>query len=107
MLAHAAGRVGVWGSRSEFFAVNVGGTRNVIAACQQGGVARLIYTSSPSVVYNGGDLAGVDESAPLCLTAPCHPSITANLNGDEFVRDPDTVLAEHDHLLILSADAGG
>ena len=36
-----------------------------------------------------------------------HPSIAANLNGDEFVRDLDTVLAEHDHLLILSADAGG
>src|SRR3954468_4828073 len=68
---HVAGRVGVWGSRSEFFAVNVGGTRNIITACQQAGVARLIYTSSPSVVYNGGDLAGVDESAPLCLTAPC------------------------------------
>jgi molybdopterin converting factor small subunit len=36
-----------------------------------------------------------------------HPSIVANLNGDEFVSDPATVLAEDDHLLILSADAGG
>lgn len=68
---HVAGKVGVWGSRREFFAVNVGGTRNVIAACQQAGVARLVYTSSPSVVYNGGDLANVNESAPLCLAAPC------------------------------------
>ena len=32
---------------------------------------RLVYTSSPSVVYNGKDLAGVDESAPLCTAAPC------------------------------------
>lgn len=68
---HVAGKVGVWGSRREFFDVNVGGTRNVITACQQAGVARLVYTSSPSVVYNGGDLAGVDESAPLCVQAPC------------------------------------
>lgn len=68
---HVAGRVGVWGSRREFFAVNVGGTQNVINACREAGVPRLVYTSSPSVVYNGGDLAGVDESAPLCGRAPC------------------------------------
>ena len=36
-----------------------------------------------------------------------HPSIAANLNGDLFVRDPKTRLAHGDHLLILSADAGG
>jgi nucleoside-diphosphate-sugar epimerase len=68
---HVAGRVGVWGSRSEFFHVNLGGTENVLAACREANVARLVYTSSPSVVYSGGDLAGVNESAPLCLTAPC------------------------------------
>jgi molybdopterin converting factor small subunit len=34
-------------------------------------------------------------------------SIAANLNGDNFVSDPNTVLAEDDHVLILSADAGG
>jgi molybdopterin converting factor small subunit len=36
-----------------------------------------------------------------------HPSIAANLNGDEFISDPETPLADDDHLLILSADAGG
>ena len=36
-----------------------------------------------------------------------HPSLAANLNGDEFVSSPQTVLAEDDHLLILSADVGG
>jgi len=36
-----------------------------------------------------------------------HPSIVANLNGDAFVSDLATPLAEGDHLLILSADAGG
>ena len=68
---HVAGRVGVWGPRSDFFHVNVDGTRNVIAACREANVPRLVYTSSPSVVYNGGDLAGVNESAPLCTAAPC------------------------------------
>jgi molybdopterin converting factor small subunit len=36
-----------------------------------------------------------------------HPSFTANLNGDQFVSDPDTALSKDDRVLILSADAGG
>lgn len=36
-----------------------------------------------------------------------HPSMAANLNGDEFVSDPATPLTTGDHVLILSADAGG
>jgi 2-alkyl-3-oxoalkanoate reductase len=68
---HVAGRVGVWGPAADFFRVNVAGTRNVIDACRAAGVPRLVYTSSPSVVYNGADLRGVDESAPLCTHAPC------------------------------------
>lgn len=68
---HVAGRVGVWGPKEDFFRVNVEGTRNVISACREAGVPRLIYTSSPSVVYNGSDLRNVNESAPLCISAPC------------------------------------
>ena len=68
---HVAGRVGVWGPDAYFFRVNVEGTRHVIAACRVAGVRRLVYTSSPSAVYHGGDLVGVDESAPLCTAAPC------------------------------------
>jgi 2-alkyl-3-oxoalkanoate reductase len=68
---HVAGRVGVWGPSEDFFRVNVQGTRNVLAACRKAGVPRLVYTSSPSVVYNGGDLRNVNESTPLCTQAPC------------------------------------
>jgi molybdopterin converting factor small subunit len=35
------------------------------------------------------------------------PGFVANLNGDRFISDPDTCLGEQDHVLILSADAGG
>jgi nucleoside-diphosphate-sugar epimerase len=68
---HVAGRVGVWGPAADFFRVNVEGTRQVLAAARAAGVPRFVYTSSPSVVFNGGDLAGEDESAPLCTGAPC------------------------------------
>ena len=35
------------------------------------------------------------------------PGYVANLNGDRFVSEPDTPLADGDSLLIFSADAGG
>jgi molybdopterin converting factor small subunit len=43
----------------------------------------------------------------LVVNGALHPSIVANLNGDEFVSDPRREFAEGDHLLILSADVGG
>jgi len=36
-----------------------------------------------------------------------HPALTASLNGDLFVSDPQTQLTQDDCVLILSADAGG
>lgn len=61
---HTAAKAGVWGDPATYHAVNVDGTRNVIAACQKHHVPRLIHTSSPSVVFTGGNMAGVNESAP-------------------------------------------
>ncbi len=67
---HVAAKVGVWGRYADFHRVNVLGTRAVIAACRAQGVRRLIHTSTPSVVYNGRDLAGADESLPLVARCP-------------------------------------
>ena len=61
---HVAGKAGVWGAYESFYRTNVIGTRNVIDACRTCGVSMLIYTSSPSVVFDGTDMQGVDESAP-------------------------------------------
>ncbi len=43
----------------------------------------------------------------LIVGGTLHPSVVANLNGDEFVSDRRQALAEGDHVLILSADVGG
>jgi nucleoside-diphosphate-sugar epimerase len=67
---HVAAKVGVWGRYDDFFRINVLGTRAVLDGCRAYGVERLVYTSTPSVVYNGQDFAGVDESLPLTTSCP-------------------------------------
>lgn len=61
---HVAAKAGVWGPLADYHRVNVTGTANVIEACRANGISRLVYTSTPSVVYHGGDIDGGDESLP-------------------------------------------
>ena len=61
---HVAAKAGVWGRYEEFHQANVVGTDNVLAACRTHQISKLVYTSSPSVVFDGKDEAGIDESAP-------------------------------------------
>ena len=62
---HIGAKAGVWGRYEDYYRANVIGTRNVIDACIENRVRRLIYTSTPSVIHAGGDVEGVNESAPL------------------------------------------
>jgi nucleoside-diphosphate-sugar epimerase len=64
LVFHVAAKAGLWGPHEEYYRANVVGTQNIIAACRRWHISRLIYTSSPSVVFNGRDMEGVDESAP-------------------------------------------
>jgi 3beta-hydroxy-Delta5-steroid dehydrogenase / steroid Delta-isomerase len=50
--------------RRRSFAVNVGGTENLVHAGQAAGVRRFVYTSSNSVVMGGQNIAGGDETLP-------------------------------------------
>jgi nucleoside-diphosphate-sugar epimerase len=61
---HLAAKVGIWGKYEDYESVNVTGTRNVIEACRNQGVGRIVFTSSSSVVFDGSDLEGIDESVP-------------------------------------------
>ncbi len=61
---HVAAKAGLAGPYEEYHRANVVGTENVLAACREHGIRRLVHTSSPSVVFNGRDMEGVDESVP-------------------------------------------
>ena len=68
LVFHTAAKAGIWGNYSDYYTTNVTGTQNVIAGCKKHHISRLIYTSSPSVVFSGTDMEGVNESVPYPAT---------------------------------------
>lgn len=50
---HAAARPGIFGPLSDYRRVNLDGTRALLAAASRVGLPRFVYTSSPSVVFDG------------------------------------------------------
>ena len=59
---HTAAIAGVWGPWKQFYSINVEGTENVIRCCQEHGISKLIFTSSPSVTFDGGDQQNIREN---------------------------------------------
>lgn len=72
LVFHVAGVAGIWGSWGHFYGINTEGTRHVIEACRLAGVPRLVYSSSPSVTFDGHDQHGIDESTPYPRRWLCH-----------------------------------
>lgn len=64
IIFHVAAKAGIWGSYDSFYEANVVGTQNVLATCKELGINKLVYTSSPSVVFDGTDVEGANESLP-------------------------------------------
>lgn len=69
---HVAAKAGIWGPKQDFELTNITGTRNVLGACFASSVQSLIYTSTPSVVFNRADLKGVDETTPYASRFLCY-----------------------------------
>ena len=72
LVFHAAGITGLGGRWNDFYQINTLGTRWIIEGCRRHGIGRLIYTSSPSVIFDGNDQCGVDESTPYPRRWLCH-----------------------------------
>ncbi len=61
---HTAAKIGTWGPKKDYYETNVLGTEQVIRVAQDLRARRLVYTSSPSVVFAGRDICGANESLP-------------------------------------------
>lgn len=69
---HVAAKAGIWGKRESYFSINLGGTENILAACRTNRVPTLVYTSTPSVVFDGRDIRGGDETLSYSRRPLCH-----------------------------------
>ncbi len=86
---HTAAKPPPWGGWYDYYRTNVLGTENVIAACRKNGVPRLIHTSTPSVIFDGHDLEGVDESAPYPARHTAAYASTKALAEQAVIRAAD------------------
>jgi 2-alkyl-3-oxoalkanoate reductase len=69
---HAAAVAGIWGPWDHFYGINTVATKNVVAGCLRQHVPKLVYTSSPSVTFDGSDQDGVNEAVPYPSRWLCH-----------------------------------
>ena len=61
---HVAAKAGVWGPVKDYYGINFTGTENILKACQEHGVKKLVYTSSPSVAFGTEAIENGDETLP-------------------------------------------
>lgn len=61
---HVAAKAGIFGDAREYWRTNVEGSRNVLAACLAAKVKRLVFTSSPSVCFDGKDHVKAGNDLP-------------------------------------------
>jgi nucleoside-diphosphate-sugar epimerase len=85
---HLAAHLGEWGPWEDFERGNVEGTRNVIAACREAGVRRLVHCGTEAALMAGEPLVHVDETAPLRPDSRA-PYAATKARAEQAVRDAD------------------
>lgn len=88
--------------RVEFFGI----------ARQRAGTSELLLDASTGTLPLSDVLKQVAARTPdlaqtLLIGGELHESLTVNVDGNRFVRDPATLIHDGQSLLVLSADAGG
>jgi nucleoside-diphosphate-sugar epimerase len=62
---HCAAFPSPWGNYEKFYQANVIGTRNVVQACLENNVKRLVHVSTPSIYFDYNSRMEVKENDPL------------------------------------------
>jgi 2-alkyl-3-oxoalkanoate reductase len=90
-VVHAGALSSPWGKLEEFMTVNVNGTRNVLEACTQAGVQRLVHISSPAVIFTGHDHVLERDDAPYPTKFSSHYALSKKL-AEELVLESKSKL---------------
>jgi 3beta-hydroxy-delta5-steroid dehydrogenase/steroid delta-isomerase len=71
--------------QEKLYNVNVNGTENVIQACQECGVSRLIYTSTNNVVFDGKEINDGNETLPYTNDAKDMYTLTKQMAENRII----------------------
>jgi len=63
-IIHTAALAGVWGKTSDFVKANIDATDNLLKASRKNNIRAFVFTSSPSVTFDGSPQRNVNEQAP-------------------------------------------
>lgn len=69
---HTAALAGVWGAAEPFEQANVVATDQLLSSSQRNGVRAFVFTSSPSVTFDGKPQRNIDERVPYPTRWLCH-----------------------------------
>lgn len=72
LVFHTAAKAGVWGSYESYYRPNVVGTEMLIASCLAARVPKLVFTGSPSVVFDGRDQENGTSALPYARRPSSH-----------------------------------
>lgn len=81
---HTAAKAGIWGRYEDFYAANVTGTIHLVEVMKELGIKYLVYTSSPSIVFDGRSIDGADESISLARRDLAHYPATKKI-AESFI----------------------
>ena len=93
VIFHTAAIPSLWGPAKEFYSINVKGTENIIKACRKNHVPKIVFTSSPSVIFGQSSLEKVDESMPYPKNYLCEYSRTKALAEKIILNANDSTLS--------------
>lgn len=63
-IVHAAAFVEEWGTREQFWAINVEGTQQLLDVARACGVSRFIHVGTEAALFDGQELVDIDETHP-------------------------------------------
>lgn len=64
-IVHSAALSSPWGKHADFFTANVTSTAEVLAACAEAQIQRLVHISTPSLYFDFSDRFNIGEQDPL------------------------------------------
>ena len=86
---HTAALAGVWGPANVYEKINIGATTHLLSACKKRSIGAFVYTSSPSVTFDGEPQRNIDEQVPYPRNWLCHYPRTKAIAEQEVLGSND------------------